>query len=721
MNKKNELVGIAWFAAGILLLAALFVGLFAGHGMGILGRYIQLAFFYIFGFASFLIPVIFGFIGYYSFKKNELKKPFYKITGAVLLLAGICLLFYLVNIYGDYENMLGNVLGIVLVKLIDLIGAWLVCGLLFIFALYFLELEHLPKDFLRIILDKFQRWKEDRPAREAEREAKKAKKAMEARKAKEEKEARKAEKEREAMEEREAKEEKEAGKANKAQKAETEKPEPKPKPVEKKTEKNLKPLKGEAPGGLEVKQYSLPSFDLLSDYESAAKMSKEDFSVKENIIKVTLADFGIEVEPTRAIMGPVITRYEMTVAAGQKVNRIVSLSNDLAMALRATHIRIIAPIPGTNAVGIEVPNKKSSTVSLKSIIDSGEFNNPSFRLPISIGKTVDGENMVADLADMPHLLVAGATGAGKSVCLNSIIISLIYKFKPDELKILLIDPKRVEFTLYNEMPHLYTPVITDVRKASEALKHLVRDMTDRYDKLSKAHARDIVSYNKKAEVKLPYVVVIIDELADMMLLAAREIEDVITRLAQLARGVGIHLVFATQRPSVDVITGVIKANFPSRIALQVFSKVDSRVILDTGGAEDLLGKGDMLFSLASFPRSVRCQCSYISTTEIKNIMDFWTAQGEPTMVNIEVKSEGGMKEGDGEDNELFINALVFVKERKRASVQLLQGAFHISGGRATNLISLMESKGLIGPGVGNKPRDINFDKIEEILKKFKKG
>ena len=322
---------------------------------------------------------------------------------------------------------------------------------------------------------------------------------------------------------------------------------------------------------------------------------------------------------------------------------------------------------------------------------------------------------------MPHLLVAGATGAGKSVCLNSIIISLLYKFNPDELKLLLIDPKRVEFALYNEMPHLYTPVITDVKRASQALRHLVKDMTDRYDKLAKAHARDIISYNKKAEVKLPYVVVIIDELADMMLLAAREIEDVITRLAQLARGVGIHLIFATQRPSVDVITGVIKANFPSRIALQVFSKVDSRVILDMGGAEDLLGKGDMLFSLASFPQPLRCQCSFISTTEIKKIMDFWTEQGKPTLVEIETKSSEGMKEGDGEDNELFINALIFVKERKRASVQLLQGAFHISGGRATNLISLMESKDLIGPGQGNKPRDIYYDRIEEILKKHKKS
>ena len=697
MKKINELIGIAWFAAGVLLLASLFTGLFAGQGMGLLGGYIKTAFFYVFGFGSFLLPVIFGFVGYYSFQNAEPKKPVHKIAGALLFLAATCVSFYLTGLYESNENMLGNILGRVLIKLLDNIGAWFVCLLLFIFALYFLELEHLPKNLLEILLLKYKKWQAVR---------------------------------------REKKEQKTAGATPFRQAIEKERPkiEPiridatktsaqsqaRPKPAEKKPEKPAKPVQAdtEAAG---TKQYTLPSFSLLADYESSIKMNKEDFREKENIIKQTLLNFGIEVEPTRAIMGPVITRYEVTVAAGQKVNRIVALSNDLAMALRATHIRIIAPIPGTNAVGIEIPNKKSNTVSLKSIIDSNEFNNPAFRLPISIGKTVDGENMVADLADMPHLLVAGATGAGKSVCLNSIIVSLLYKFKPDELKILLIDPKRVEFTLYNEMPHLYTPVITDVRKASEALKHLVRDMTDRYDKLSKAHARDIVSYNKKAEVKLPYVVVIIDELADMMLLAAREIEDVITRLAQLARGVGIHLVFATQRPSVDVITGVIKANFPSRIALQVFSKVDSRVILDTGGAEDLLGKGDMLFSLASFPRPVRCQCSFISTAEIKNLMDFWTAQGEPTLVNIEVKSESGVQEGDGEDNELFMNALVFVKERKRASVQLLQGAFHISGGRATNLISLMESKGLIGPGIGNKPRDINYDKIEELLKKFKKA
>ena len=712
MNKKHELIGIGWFAVSLFIFIFLLFGLFAGQDMGLAGRAIKLAFFYIFGYASFIVPVIFGFIGYYSFKKDEPKKPVYKIGGISLFLLASCLFLYLIGVSVENENMLGYLLGIGLEKLISSIGAWIICGIMVIFSLYFLELEYLPKNAITLLWERYLEWRKFRKEKKEEGKEERLKKQ-------EEKVAKTANKERQRQIQIV---EKEKIKQDPVR-IDAAREERKAKPVERSSKPLLKSgagIKNSLEDG-ETKEYTLPPFSLLADYESAVKMGKEDFRENENIIKLTLFNFGIDVEPSRTVMGPVVTRYEVKVAAGQKVNKIVALSNDLAMALRATHIRIIAPIPGTNAVGIEVPNKKYSTVSLKSIIDSAEFNNPSYRLPVSIGKTVDGENMIADLADMPHLLVAGATGAGKSVCLNSIIVSLLYKFRPEDLKLLLIDPKRVEFSLYNDIPHLYTPVITDVRKASEALKHLCRDMVDRYDKLSKAHARDIVSYNKKAEVKLPYVVVIIDELADMMLLAAREVEDVITRLAQLARGVGIHLVFATQRPSVDVITGVIKANFPSRIALQVFSKVDSRVILDTGGAEELLGKGDMLFSLASFPRPVRCQCSYISTAEIKEIMDFWKAQGEPEMVSIEVKSETGEGEGSGEDNELFLNALFFVKERKRASVQLLQGAFHISGGRATNLVSLMESKGIIGPGVGNKPRDIYFDKIEEILKKNKKA
>ncbi|MFH1074991.1 MAG: DNA translocase FtsK 4TM domain-containing protein [Candidatus Firestonebacteria bacterium] len=711
MNKKHELIGIGWFAASLFLFILLLFGLLAGSNMGLAGRLIKMAFFYVFGYASFIVPVIFGIIGYYGFKKDEPKKPVYKIGGISLFLLASCLFLYLIGVSAVNENMLGYVLGLGLEKLVSSIGSWIVFGVMVIFSLYFLELEYLPKNAITVLWKKYLEWRKFKKEKQEEKKLERSRK-QEVKKA--------------------IKEEKRQIQTFEKEKTKTEpvridatRGDFKVKPAEKRQEKTSRSVseaetESKAPQG-ELKEYVLPSYSLLADYESAVKMGKEDFRENENIIKLTLSNFGIEVEPSRTVMGPVVTRYEVKVAAGQKVNKIVALSNDLAMALRATHIRIIAPIPGTNAVGIEVPNKKYSTVSLKSIISSSEFNNPSYRLPVSIGKTVDGENMVADLADMPHLLVAGATGAGKSVCLNSIIVSLLYKFRPEDLKLLLIDPKRVEFSLYNDIPHLYTPVITDVRKAFEALKHLCRDMVDRYNKLSQAHARDIVSYNKKAGVKLPYIVVVIDEHADMMLLAAREIEDVITRLAQLARGVGIHLVFATQRPSVDVITGVIKANFPSRIALQVFSKVDSRVILDTGGAEDLLGKGDMLFSLASFPRPVRCQCSYISTAEIKDIMDFWKEQGKPEMVSIEAKSETGNGECSDEDNDLFLNALVFVKERKRASVQLLQGAFHISGGRATNLISLMESRGIIGPGIGNKPRDINFDGIEEILKKNKKA
>ena len=687
MSKKNELIGILWFVVALFLLISLLPHYSDGNYLGKFGKYIALAFFYLFGFGSYLFPFVFCVVGYLTFKEEKVDKPNIKIIGGSLFLLSICLFLYLITGSPD-ENKIGYLMGISIISLTSRLGGYLIFLLMIIAAIYLLELEMYPKSILsRVIFNIKARLKESG-------EKKKQPKIV-----KEEKEPIKIQPVPELPDDH-AKEKKLDKKLLKKEKTAL--------------QKDAKP---ETWPEKESSKFEMPEISFLDEPETAAAV-KEDFKITEEIIVKTLQNFGINVEILRTVKGPVVTRYEVKPAPGTKVNKIVSLSNDLALALKATHIRIIAPIPGLAAVGIEIPNKKYTLVSLNEIIQSEDFKNPDLRMPVTIGKSVDGENIVADLAEMPHLLVAGATGSGKSVCLNSIIVSLLYKFSPVQLKLLLIDPKRVEFTLYNDLPHLYSPVITDARKATDALRMLSKDMQERYSKLSAAGVRDIVTYNKTAEEKMPYVVVIIDELADLMLIAAREIEEVITRLSQLARGVGIHLVFATQRPSVDVITGVIKANFPSRIALQVFSKVDSRVILDIGGAEDLLGKGDMLFSLASYPKPVRTQCSYVSANEVKKVVDFWKKQGKPEYSGIESIGETGM-EDDGEGtNELFKNALVFVKERKRVSATLLQGAFHISGGKAANLVSLMETKGLIGQGIGNKPRQIYFDKIDELLKKM---
>ena len=436
----------------------------------------------------------------------------------------------------------------------------------------------------------------------------------------------------------------------------------------------------------------------------------------------TLKDFGIEVKIHRTVCGPVITRYELEPAKGVKVSKITSLADDLSLVLRATHIRVVAPIPGEAAVGIEVPNSQSLLVALREILEAEEWDKYKGRIPIALGKTIDGKLLLSDLSSLPHLLIAGATGSGKSVCINTIIMSLLYKFTPKELRLLLVDPKRVELMIYNDIPHLYSPIVNDAKYATVSLRKLVVEMENRYKQFAEINARDITAYNnKQSEGKMPYIIVVIDELADLMLVAAREVETSITRLAQLARGVGIHLILATQRPSVDVITGVIKANFPSRIAFQVASKVDSRTILDTNGADKLLGKGDMLFSPVSSPKPIRGQAAYVSTEETEKVVEFWRNQSLPLYIlekALEPKAQEVGTVEQEEDKKLIKEALLLIKERKRVSITSLQGYFKIGGLKATNLASELEMLGFIGPDQGSKPREIYLDKIEEKLKEL---
>ena len=440
-----------------------------------------------------------------------------------------------------------------------------------------------------------------------------------------------------------------------------------------------------------------------------------DIKAKQQIIKKTLEHFGIEVEMADISVGPTVTQFTFKPASGVKVAQITTLANYLALALAAHPIRIEAPIPGKALVGIEVPNQKIALVSLKEILESKEFKNQNIGLNIALGKDVSGSPWLADLSRMPHLLIAGATGSGKTVCLNSIIISLLFQKQPDELKFIMVDPKRVELPTYTGIPHLITPVITDVKKTINALRWTVKEMDRRFQVLSNASKRNITVYNMaNPSEKMPYLVLVIDELADLMATAAAEVEAAIIRLAQMARAVGIHLVLATQRPSVDVITGLIKANITSRIAFSVASIIDSRTILDTSGAEKLLGRGDMLFTTPELSKPKRIQGAFVSDDEINRVVDFLKEKGEPEYdetVTEKVTLAGGVSipgmEADfGEGDELLPEAKEVIIQAGKASASYLQRRLRIGYARAARLLDLLEEQGIVGPADGAKAREV---------------
>ncbi|MCX7679956.1 MAG: DNA translocase FtsK, partial [Spirochaetes bacterium] len=460
------------------------------------------------------------------------------------------------------------------------------------------------------------------------------------------------------------------------------------------------------------KGYGFPARYLLSSQNSDSETFQSEIRRNSELLVNTLRDFGIESRVVKVNRGPVITLYEMQIAPGIKVNRIVSLADDIAMALAASRVRVVAPIPGKSAVGIEVPNLNREIVTLGDIIKLPEYSLIPGKLKVALGKDILGNPVTLDIKKLPHLLIAGATGSGKSVLVNTIITSLIYSYDPNHVRFILVDPKMVELQLYNGLPHLLTPVITEPHVAPRALKWATLEMERRYRLLAAMNTRDIDRYNEHAErmpgcEKLPYIVIIMDELADLMMVAAKEIEGFITRIAQKARAVGIHLVLATQRPSVDVITGIIKANFPARIAFQVAQKTDSRTIIDQNGAEKLLGKGDMLYQspMSSFP--IRIQGAYISEDEIMTIVNHLRKLAYPQYIDIEEEIFQAEEEGDfEEEDELFQEALRIVAETKKASASYLQRRLSIGYNRAARMIELMEEKGYVGPQQGSKPREV---------------
>ncbi|SFJ24305.1 FtsK/SpoIIIE family DNA translocase [Thermoflavimicrobium dichotomicum] len=479
-------------------------------------------------------------------------------------------------------------------------------------------------------------------------------------------------------------------------------------------EKKEEKVEVEAQTEMDMKNYRLPSYSLLQKMKKGNSGDRQDLSANAQLLENTLASFGVEAKVIHIHRGPTVTRYEIQPQVGVKVSRIVNLSDDLALALAAKDIRIEAPIPGKSAIGIEVPNPEIAVVGLRDVLESAQFDKWP-QLSISIGKDITGKPVIGNLAKMPHLLVAGATGSGKSVCINGIILSLLYKAKPNEVKLMMIDPKMVELNIYNGIPHLLAPVVTDSRKAAIALKKVVTEMERRYELFAKSGAREIERYNQLMEDpkdRLPYIVVIIDELADLMMVAPADVEDAICRLAQMARAAGIHLIIATQRPSVDVITGIIKANIPSRIAFAVSSQADSRTILDMGGAEKLLGRGDMLYLPTGASKPIRVQGAYVSDEEVESVVQFVKDQQDPVYDEKMIPSSEAQPVQEVTD-ELYPQAVQVVVEAKMASVSLLQRRLRIGYARAARLIDMMESNGIVGPYEGSKPREV-FMKKEQL-------
>lgn len=462
-----------------------------------------------------------------------------------------------------------------------------------------------------------------------------------------------------------------------------------------------------------IKGWKFPSLDLLDDAKSQVDSGNIEMNVA--IVRKTLNDFGIDVEMGEVNVGPTVTQYTLRPAVGIKLSQIAALQNDLALALAAPSIRMELPIPGKALVGLEIPNKTAALVRIKDILGHTNFIEHESKLAFALGRDVAGHPMVADLSRMPHLLIAGSTGSGKSVAISSLLVSLLYRATPQEIKLLVIDPKRVELALYNDIPHLLTRVIVDHQQAVNALKWTVAEMDRRYRLLAEVHKRNIVEYNQSALIRLPYVVVIIDELADLMSVAQNDVEAAIVRLAQMARAVGIHLVVATQRPSVDVITGLIKANVTARMAFAVASQVDSRTILDMSGAEKLLGSGDMLYVTADMAKPKRVQGTFVSEKEIKRVADFLRSQGGTPDYDeqiVERPQRGGdsfnhnNNNNDDDGDELLDEATAIVRQAGKASASLLQRRLRIGYARAARLLDILEERGIVGPAEGAKPREV---------------
>ncbi len=687
----------------------------AKNFIGIFGAYISGMFFFLFGKAAFLVPALCLLWALSRFFQSEFQRLYIKIIGTVIFLCSSGSLLSL--LFGpnpvrrfNFGGYMGFFVSNILVRYFGKVGAYIL-SLTFALLSVLISTEFIIFPYINRIAEAI---KETISSFLSNRRKKTVFSE---------------EKPRPVATKREDKREEKAA-------IPEEKPRLKPAIIIKKEIKEPKerkePVTAKAVIRRDTGDYKLPSLDILdSPPPIEERKIKEDLQNSARVLEETLGDFGIEAKVVDIERGPVITMYELEPAPGVKVQRIANLSDDIALAMKAMSVRIVAPIPGKSRVGVEVPNSTMTLVYLKELLSAQEFQGSSGKLTLALGKDVSGQAVIADLAEMPHILIAGTTGSGKTVCVNSLITSILFNATPDEVKFLMVDPKMVELAIFNGLPHLLCPVLTDPKKVSGALSWVVNEMEERYKLFAKLGVRNISIYNEKLQVPkepkeekeitravLPYIVVIIDELADLMLIASRDIEEAITRLAQLSRAVGIHIILATQRPSVDVITGVIKANFPARVSFKVASKVDSRTVLDMNGADKLLGRGDMLFLKPGQAKPIRAQGCLISDKEIERLVNFIKEQREP-FYDEEILKEQEKRYSlkDQPKDKLFEEAAKLVVETGQASISILQRRLRLGYTRAARLIDMMEEEGIIGPFRGSKPREILVDNVEEIGQK----
>ena len=758
-RRLNELVGFLLFVAAILLFLALVsyspadrslntvgpppASRPAQNWVGILGAYGSDLLFQIAGIAAFLVPLIFAFLGARWFRSRNVGSPGAKCTGALMLLIFAPGMLGLLPGHLRWrhaipiEGLLGRIVGDALIHWFNLAGAYIICAAVLAVGLYlsttfsFATLENWAQTRFSFVFAVLERFKDWRMARAKAR----ALKELEKRRAQRP--------------------------VVSTQETEPAHPTP-PKPVPAATlpaktgiermaeEETLPAPKGVAPEPVAAEPafgtradsttrpkttmpkirgtYKLPSSALLHRPDEQQRVNEDDLKRLAQVLAEKCAEFEVHGQVTQINPGPVVTTYEFKPEAGIKYSRITSLADDLCLGLRAESI-LIERMAGKSTVGIQVPNRERETIWLREIIESQEFAASRSKLTLSMGKDINGRTVTADLAAMPHLLIAGSTGTGKSVAINAMIMSMLYKATPDEARLILVDPKRLELGVYEGVPHLYTPIITEPKLAANALRNAVREMERRLKLLAEKGVRNIDQYNRlfdddepglfdeqtEEERRLPYIIIVIDELADLMMLDQGNVEESITRLAQMARAVGIHLILATQRPSVDVITGLIKANFPARISFRVATKVDSRTILDANGAESLLGRGDMLYLPAGSARVHRLHAPLVTEKEIAAVVEFWrgqaVAQYEDKFLQApkEERSDASEIEGDsseGEHDDLYEDAVRLVIEFGKASTSLLQRRLRIGYGRAAHLIDLMEKDGIVGSPDGPKPREV---------------
>ncbi len=743
---KKEIAGLVWMAAGLFLLLSLvsfnnndpsfnnnFDPTSIYNFCGKVGAYVSDLFFQIIGLPALMIPFACLLFAWRLLKFRDLNPRFYKGAAFVVVLISlsglIALKFENVAFFGQTLNQAGGLIGHFLA---DTLKSWFNLTGAALFLLVFLSVSTMLVArfsmvlFLEGLLARLGGFMERR------REARQARRAL-----------------------------KDANKPKKEKSPVIRAPEPPPAPAiqEKEKQKSLKKAQAsqEAFDFLEPSgTYHQPSLTLLDHEGDAAKpVDKDALMMNARLLEKKLLDFNVEGDVSEVKPGPVVTMYEFAPAPGVKVNKIAGLSDDLSMALKALSIRIVAPIPGRGVVGIEIPNRDREMVYLKEIFATAEFQKTGGRLPLALGKDIFGHTVVADLAKMPHLLVAGSTGTGKSVSINAMILSLLYRADPRDVRLIMVDPKMLELSMYEGIPHLLLPVVTNPKKAALALNWAVREMERRYKLMSDLGVRNIDGYNRKLakeekekgtrrqqeldklsaadlmeddlpEIELvegevldhghlPYIVVIVDELADLMMVAGREIEESIARLAQMARAAGIHLILATQRPSVDVITGLIKANFPTRISFKVFSRTDSRTILDQMGAEALLGNGDMLFLPPGTGAVQRVHGAFVSEIEVQRVVDFLKKQGKPDYDKSILNAPPAAKSGDDSDDEYdekWDEALAIIADTKQASISMLQRRLRLGYNRAARMVEKMEAEGIVGPSDGtSRPREVFINKI----------